>query len=51
MMLHILMKRKKKLTWREEANEILDKWVIWDWIKCNIRLYSIDYSAKETCES
>ena len=38
--------KKKILTWREEAKEILDKRVIWDWIKYNIRLYSIDYSKR-----
>ena len=38
--------KKKILIWREEAKEILDKWVIWDWIKYNIRLYSIDYSKR-----
>ena len=38
--------KKKILIWREEAKEILDKWVIWDWIKYNTRLYSIDYSRR-----
>ena len=38
--------KKKMLIWREEAKEILDKRVIWDWIKYNIRLYSIDYKRR-----
>ena len=38
--------KEKILIWREEAKEILDKRVIWDWIKYNIRLYSIDYSKR-----
>ena len=38
--------KEKILIWREEAKEILDKRVFWDWIKYNIRLYSIDYSKR-----
>ena len=40
--------KEKILIWREEAKEILDKRVIWDWIRYNIRLYSIDYSKRRT---
>ena len=36
--------KEKILIRREEAKEILDKRVVWDWIKYKIRLYSIDYS-------
>ena len=35
MMLHIS---------REEAKEVSDKRVTWDWIKYNVRLFSVDYS-------
>ena len=28
---------KKVLIWREEAKEVSDKRVIWDWIKHNVR--------------
>ena len=38
--------KKKILIWREEAKEISDKRVIWDWIKYNVRLFSIDYSKR-----
>ena len=38
--------KEKILIWREEGKEILDKRVVWDWIKYNIRLYSIDYSKR-----
>ena len=38
--------KKNILIRREEAKEILDKWVIWEWIKYNIRLYSVDYSKR-----
>ena len=31
---------------REEAKEVSDKRVTWDWIKYNVRLFSIDYSKK-----
>ena len=37
MMLHIS---------REEAKEVSDKRVTWDWIKYNVRLFSVDYSKK-----
>ena len=30
----------------KEAKEISDKRVIWDWIKYNVRLFSIDYSKR-----
>ena len=38
--------KEKILIWREEAKEISDKRVIWDWIKYNVRLFSIDYSKR-----
>ena len=31
---------------REEAKEVSDKRVTWDWIKYSVRLFSIDYSKK-----
>ena len=38
-------KMKQKIAvWREEAKEIEDKRVSWDWIKYNVRLFSIEYS-------
>ena len=38
--------KEKILIWKEEAKEISDKRVIWDWIKYNVRLFSIDYSKR-----
>ena len=38
--------KKKVLIWREEAKEVSDKRVTWDWIKYNVRLFSIDYYKK-----
>ena len=38
--------KKKVLTWREGAKEVSDKRVIWDWIKYNVRLFSLDYSKR-----
>ena len=38
--------KKKVLIWRGEGKEISDKRVTWDWIKCNVGLFSIDYSKK-----
>ena len=38
--------KKKVLLWREEAKEVSDKRVTWDWIKYNVHLFSIDYSKK-----
>lgn len=32
--------------WREEAKETSDKRVSWDWLKYNIRLFSIEYSKR-----
>ena len=40
--------KKKVLIWREEAKEVSDKRVTWDWIKYNVRLFSIDYSKKRS---
>ena len=38
-------KMKEKIAvWREEAKEIEDNRVSWDWIKYNVRLFSIEYS-------
>ena len=37
---------KKVLIWREEAKEVSDKKVIWDWIKHNVRVFSTDYSKR-----
>ena len=40
--------KKKVLIWREEAKEVSDKRVTWDWIKYNVHLFSIDYSKRRT---
>ena len=37
--------KKNVLIWRE-AKEVSDKRVTWDWIKYNVRLFSIDYSKR-----
>ena len=31
--------KKKVLIWRQEAKEVSDKRVTWDWIKYNVRLW------------
>ena len=36
--------KQKIAVWREEEKEIEDKRVSWDWIKYNVRLFSIEYS-------
>ena len=38
--------KKNILIWTEEAKEVLDKRVTWDWTKYNVRLFSIDYSKR-----
>ena len=38
--------KKKVLIWREEAKEVSDKRVTWNWIECNVHLFPIDYSKK-----
>ena len=41
-------KMKENLAvWREEAKEIEDERVSWDWIKYNVHLFSIECSSYE----
>jgi len=32
--------------WKEEATEFIDIRVAWDWIKYNVRLFSMQYSKE-----
>ena len=38
---------KEKLEeWKKEGDEFSDKRVAWDWMKYNVRLFSINYSKE-----
>ena len=42
-----VQKMKEKLEeWKKEGEEFSDKRVVWDWMKYNVRLFSISYSKE-----